>query len=125
MIGERDCSCTDPECDMCHPEAVIDSNPVKLPVVKDFSLDDIDQQLLKELQDAIDQIKKDFPDSDFNLPVPQEPPAFKPSYYLLEDIDVHTEHCCEKHKACKYGDLECTVATGQKKASYPCNCDHF
>lgn len=36
--------------------------------------------------------------------------------------DVHTEHCCEEHKSCKYGDKDCPVATGVKYASYDCNC---
>lgn len=35
--------------------------------------------------------------------------------------DVHTEHCCILH-GCKYGedDYYCTVATGRKPQSYPC-----
>jgi len=33
--------------------------------------------------------------------------------------DVHTEHCCRKC-GCKYGNDDCTVATGIKKASYSC-----
>lgn len=33
--------------------------------------------------------------------------------------DVHTEHCCSVH-GCKYGDAGCTVASGQKKQSFPC-----
>lgn len=43
-----------------------------------------------------------------------------------KDKDVHTEHCCEVH-GCKYGydmhpDAEktCTVVSGEKKQSYPC-----
>ena len=38
--------------------------------------------------------------------------------------DAHTEHCCEKH-GCKYGQYgSCTVTTGLKKQSYPCeDCD--
>lgn len=38
--------------------------------------------------------------------------------------DVHTSHCCEQHKQCKYGDPHCTVATGRKRAEYRCNCFH-
>lgn len=33
--------------------------------------------------------------------------------------DAHTEHCCSKH-GCKYGQEDCTVATGQKEQSHPC-----
>lgn len=37
--------------------------------------------------------------------------------------DVHTEHCCLKH-GCKYGDEDCSVATGYLKQSHPCeSCD--
>lgn len=40
-----------------------------------------------------------------------------------ENKDVHTEHCCEQHY-CKYGDDDCTVTTGKKRQSYPCEmCD--
>ncbi len=39
--------------------------------------------------------------------------------------DVHTEHCCEEHRQCKYGNVYCPVATGKKHASYPCNCEHM
>lgn len=39
--------------------------------------------------------------------------------------DVHTEHCCGEHKVCKYGEEQCSVATGQKLASFPCNCEHM
>lgn len=35
------------------------------------------------------------------------------------DKDVHTEHCCIKH-GCKYDVPNCTVVTGQKKQSFPC-----
>lgn len=34
--------------------------------------------------------------------------------------DAHTEHCCSKH-GCKYGQADCTVATGQKEQSHPCD----
>lgn len=38
--------------------------------------------------------------------------------------DVHTEHCCEEHKKCKYGKEDtCSVATGAKRASFKCNCE--
>jgi hypothetical protein len=33
--------------------------------------------------------------------------------------DVHTEHCCKKH-GCKYNDKTCTVTTGKKIQSDPC-----
>ena len=33
--------------------------------------------------------------------------------------DVHTEHCCIDH-GCKYGDDNCTIVTGTKVQSYPC-----
>jgi len=33
--------------------------------------------------------------------------------------DVHTEHCCKKH-GCKYADAKCTVTTGKKLQSGPC-----
>jgi hypothetical protein len=42
--------------------------------------------------------------------------------------DVHTEHCCVKH-GCKYAwqastKPHCTVESGEKKQSYPCEiCD--
>lgn len=36
-----------------------------------------------------------------------------------DNKDVHTEHCCEEH-GCKYGDPDCPVETGRKKASFPC-----
>lgn len=87
--------------------------------------DDQTERLLKELQEALEKAKKDFPDANLDANLSPPKPEFQPSYYLLDEKDVHTEHCCEKHKACKYMDLDCTVATGQKKASYPCNCDHF
>ncbi len=35
------------------------------------------------------------------------------------DRDVHTEHCCKKH-GCKYNDEDCTVTTGKKLQSDPC-----
>ena len=34
-------------------------------------------------------------------------------------LDVHTEHCCYRH-GCKYGDADCSVETGRKKQSFPC-----
>lgn len=37
--------------------------------------------------------------------------------------DVHTEHCCGEHKSCKYGEEDCPVVIGSKRASYPCNCN--
>lgn len=38
--------------------------------------------------------------------------------------DVHTEHCCVIH-GCKYGDDGCTVYSGEKEQSYPCeHCDY-
>jgi hypothetical protein len=41
---------------------------------------------------------------------------------MTKDKDVHTEHCCKVH-GCKYGDETCSVVTGLKKQSYPCeNC---
>jgi rubredoxin len=40
-----------------------------------------------------------------------------------DSSDVHTEHCCRKC-GCKYGDKKCTVVSGEKLASHPCeNCD--
>lgn len=42
---------------------------------------------------------------------------------VTEGKDVHTEHCCARH-GCKYGDENCTVASGLKQQSYPCeSCD--
>jgi hypothetical protein len=35
------------------------------------------------------------------------------------DKDTHTEHCCSKH-GCKYGDEDCTVVSGVKSQSGPC-----
>ena len=49
-------------------------------------------------------------------PAPQEP---------AQELDVHTEHCCLIH-GCKYGDDEnCTVATKQKRQSFPCEDCHY
>lgn len=36
-----------------------------------------------------------------------------------ESNDVHTEHCCVTH-GCKYGEADCSVATGAKQQSLPC-----
>ena len=33
--------------------------------------------------------------------------------------DVHTEHCCKEH-GCKYGQGNCTVTSGKKAQSFPC-----
>lgn len=33
--------------------------------------------------------------------------------------DVHTEHCCYRH-GCKYGKDDCSVETGDKQQSHPC-----
>ncbi len=43
---------------------------------------------------------------------------------MSTEPDVHTEHCCARH-GCKYSDgRRCTVVTGQKPQSYPCEtCD--
>lgn len=39
-------------------------------------------------------------------------------------IDCHTQHCCQEHKRCKYGQEDtCSVCTGQKPASFTCNCE--
>jgi hypothetical protein len=86
----------------------------------------IDPKEEEELFKALEDVRRAF-ESDAKTfgPSYSAPLDYRPSYYLLDDKDVHTEHCCEEHKACKYMDLDCTVATGQKKASYPCNCDHF
>lgn len=37
--------------------------------------------------------------------------------------DIHTEHCCATH-GCQYELTEghCTVAWGEKKQSFPCEC---
>jgi (p)ppGpp synthase/HD superfamily hydrolase len=37
--------------------------------------------------------------------------------------NVHTRHCCDEHKHCKYGDDDCPVATGFQRADYRCNCE--
>lgn len=43
---------------------------------------------------------------------------------LDEYEDVHTRHCCIYHGGCKYGDDDCTVTSGHKPQSYPCeDCD--
>lgn len=49
----------------------------------------------------------------------------KPLTLAEEEKDVHTEHCCFVH-GCKYGkDDECSVVTGKKKQSHPCeSCDY-
>jgi len=36
-----------------------------------------------------------------------------------EEKDVHTEHCCYRH-GCKYGKDDCSVETGDKQQSHPC-----
>ena len=38
---------------------------------------------------------------------------------MKTDKDVHTEHCCLKHGCC-YRSIECTVVTGEKPQSGPC-----
>jgi hypothetical protein len=38
---------------------------------------------------------------------------------IVSDRDVHTEHCCKRH-GCKYNDRKCSVETGKKVQSYPC-----
>lgn len=45
---------------------------------------------------------------------------------MMEKIkDVHTEHCCKTH-GCKYADVNCTVVSGQKEQSLPCEiCDVY
>lgn len=42
-----------------------------------------------------------------------------------ENKDCHTEHCYQQHKHCKYGNFEntCSVVSGLKNASFPCNCE--
>lgn len=42
-----------------------------------------------------------------------------------ENRDVHTDHCCEQHEQCKYSSDACSVVTGAKHASFPCNCEHM
>lgn len=42
---------------------------------------------------------------------------------FTHEKDVHTEHCCYRHGCC-YGDQGCTVKSGMKPQSYPCEvCD--
>lgn len=42
-----------------------------------------------------------------------------------DDTDVHTEHCCAEH-GCKYGkDDTCSVMTGNKHQSFPCEVCNF
>lgn len=43
---------------------------------------------------------------------------------VIDDKDVHTEHCCYRH-GCKYGEGDsCTVSSGLKQQSYMCEgCD--
>lgn len=40
---------------------------------------------------------------------------------VVDDRDVHTEHCCAKH-GCKYPftTKDCSVVSGKKKQSFPC-----
>jgi hypothetical protein len=48
----------------------------------------------------------------------------KPKYVNPTIKDVHTEHCCEVHRVCAYGQEDtCTVCQGIAPASYPCICD--
>lgn len=37
----------------------------------------------------------------------------------MKKKDVHTEHCCIAH-GCKYGNKDCSVVTGKKEQSFPC-----
>lgn len=37
----------------------------------------------------------------------------------FDPTNVHTEHCCADH-GCKYGDDDCTVTTGNRPQSFPC-----
>jgi len=49
-------------------------------------------------------------------------PVVEPPFLDSNKKDAHTEHCCAKHRHCKYGNRKCTVVTGKKQPSYPCNC---
>jgi hypothetical protein len=40
-------------------------------------------------------------------------------YSLYFNVDVHRTHCCKVH-GCKYGHLDCPVATGLMEQAYPC-----
>ena len=46
-------------------------------------------------------------------------PFSAPASDVVQEKDVHTEHCCKVH-GCKYGDDDCTVAYGEKTQSHPC-----
>lgn len=48
-----------------------------------------------------------------------------PPFIDADKKDAHTEHCCAEHKRCKYQNKKCTVTSGRKKPSYPCNCEHM
>lgn len=38
--------------------------------------------------------------------------------------DVHTEHCCTTH-GCRYGGGDCTIISGEKPQSFPCEFCEF
>lgn len=43
---------------------------------------------------------------------------------MNRETDVHTEHCCSIH-GCKYNDPNCSVTTGKRPQSFPCeSCDY-
>ena len=38
---------------------------------------------------------------------------------MIDNIGVHIGHCCKWH-GCKYGNLDCPVASGEVKQEYLC-----
>lgn len=96
-------------------------------ILDEYDLEDFDHKL-KDCLDKAETAVLELVDNNFKYPSDYTLPAPEP----LENQDVHTEHCCGKHKHCKYGNETegrfnyaglCTVANGQKAPSYPCNCD--
>jgi len=49
-------------------------------------------------------------------------PLVEPLYLDHDKKDAHTEHCCAKHRCCKFKNSKCTVVSGMKKQTYPCRC---
>lgn len=96
-----------------------------------YNIEDLERGgcLYPHMEDA-EKAVNDLIDNDFKLPVEYQLPPPEP----LNNQDVHTKHCCGQHKRCKYGleegriregyEMEqCTVVSGKKAPSFPCNCN--
>lgn len=49
----------------------------------------------------------------------EQPRSARVTATVADTKDVHTEHCCKLH-GCKYRDETCTVTSGEKRQSFPC-----